>query len=110
MGEASLLGLDFIYKTLEKVHIIRNRLQMNYSQHKSYADRRRDLEFEKCDKVYSKISPLKGVVRFCMKGKLSPLYVGSYEILKRVCKVYYELELPNESSGFPCFHVEEVYR
>ena len=27
VGEASLLGLDFIYKTLEKVHIIRNRLQ-----------------------------------------------------------------------------------
>ena len=46
VGEASLLGHELIYNTLEKVHIIRNLLQMTYSKQKSYADhRRRDLEF-----------------------------------------------------------------
>ncbi|WMV37594.1 hypothetical protein MTR67_030979 [Solanum verrucosum] len=35
-----------------------------------------------------------GVMRFCKKGKLSPRYVGSYRILKRIGKVAYELELP----------------
>ena len=48
VGEPSLLGPDLIYKTLEKVHIIRNRLQMSYSLQKSYADnRRRNLVLKK---------------------------------------------------------------
>ena len=41
VGESSLLCPDFIYKTLEKVHIIRNRLKTSYSWQKSYADHRR---------------------------------------------------------------------
>ena len=70
---------------------------MAYSQQKSYVDhRRRYLEFEEGDKVYSKISPMKGVVRLCMKGILSPFYVVPYEILQRVGKVDYELKLPSE--------------
>ena len=61
MGEPSLIGSELIYKTLEKVHIIRKRLQTTYNRQKSYADhRRRDLEFEEGDKVYLKISPMKG--------------------------------------------------
>ena len=82
MGEPSLLGLDSIYKTLEKVHIISIRLQAAYSRQKSYVNhRRKDLEFEESDKVYLKISPMKGVVLFWKKGKLSPRYVGPYKIL-----------------------------
>ena len=47
MGESSLLGPDLIYKTLEKVHIIRNLLQTACSRQKSYVDHwRRDLEFD----------------------------------------------------------------
>ena len=85
VGGLSLLGPDLIYKTLIKVHIIRNQLQMAYSRHKSYDDhRRRSLEFEEGDKVYLKISPIKGVVRFGKKGKLSPHYVGPYEIFQRL--------------------------
>ena len=41
---------------------------------------------------------MKGVVRFVKKGKLSPRYVGPYEILQRVGKVAYELKLPSELS------------
>ena len=88
MGGPSFLNPNFIYKTLEKVHIIRNRLGMVHSWQKYYVDhRRRDLEFEECNKVYLKISPIKGVVIFCKKGKLSPRYVGPYENFQRVGKV-----------------------
>ena len=52
--------------------------------------------FEEHDKVYLKISPIKEVVRFCKKRKLSPRYVGPYDILQRVVKVAYELKLPTE--------------
>ena len=73
MGESWLLGPDLIYKTLEKVHIIRNRLNTDYCRQNSYVDhRRRDLEFEEVDKVYLKILPMKGVIRFVKKGKMSP--------------------------------------
>lgn len=41
------------------------------------------------DMVYMKISPMKGVKRFGKKGKLSPRYVGPYEVLQRVGKVAY---------------------
>ena len=76
---------------MEKVHIIRNRLQTTYSRQKSYADhRRRDLEFEEGDKVYLKISPMKEVVRFGKKGKLSPHYVGPYKIMQWVGKASYD--------------------
>ena len=69
---------------------------MGYSLQKSYADhRRRDWEFEEGDKVYLKISPMKVLVIFFKKGKLSPFYVGPYEILERVGKVAYEFKFPS---------------
>ena len=37
VGEPSLLGPELIYNTLEKVHIIRNRLQIAYSRQRFYA-------------------------------------------------------------------------
>ena len=47
VGESSLLGPDLIYKTLEKVHIIRNQFQIAYSRQKSYDNHRKiDLEFK----------------------------------------------------------------
>ena len=50
-----------------------NHLQVAYSRQKAYADhKRRHLEFEKGEKVYLKISPMKGLVRFCKKVKLIP--------------------------------------
>ena len=68
-----------------------------YSRQKSYVDHRKnELEFEEGDKVYLKILPMKGVVRFVKKKKLSPRYVDPYEILQKICKVAYELRLPSE--------------
>lgn len=55
--------------------------------------RRRDLEFKVGDWVYLKVSPMKDVVRFGKKGKLSPTFVGPYRVLRRIGKVAYELEL-----------------
>ena len=66
---------------------------------KKYADiRRRKLEFEVGDKVFLKVSPTKGVKRFGIRGKLSPKFIGPYEILKRVGEVAYEIALPTELS------------
>ncbi|KAK4706922.1 hypothetical protein R3W88_033523 [Solanum pinnatisectum] len=49
---------------------------------------------------------MKGVMRFGKKGKLSTRYVSPYQILKRIGKVAYELDLPNELAPVhPVFHV-----
>ncbi|WMV32689.1 hypothetical protein MTR67_026074, partial [Solanum verrucosum] len=69
-------------------------------------ERRRVLEFEIEDRVYLKVSPKKGVVRFGKKGKLSPRYIGPYRIAKRISNVAYELELPQELAAVhPVFHI-----
>ena len=65
------------------------------SRQKSYVDvRRRDLEFEVGDKVFLKVAPMKDVLRFGRKGKLSPRFIGPFEILERVGQVAYRLALP----------------
>ena len=57
------------------------------------------VEFEVGDMVFLKVSPMKGVMRFRKKGKLSPRFVGPFEILKRIGKVTYELSLPPTLAG-----------
>ena len=50
--------------------------------------------------------PKRGVVRFGKQGKLSPRYIGPFEVLKRVSTVAYWLVLPLSLSGFHVvFHV-----
>ena len=87
VGEAALIGPDSIHDAIEKVQLIRYRLKTAQSRQKSYADvRRKDLEFLIDDWIYLKVSPMKGVMRFGKKGKLSPRYVGPYKILKELVK------------------------
>ncbi|RVW80134.1 Retrovirus-related Pol polyprotein from transposon 17.6 [Vitis vinifera] len=84
VGERKLLGPELMQLTVEKVALIKERLKAAQSRHKSYADhRRRDLEFEVGDHVFLKVSPMKSVMRFGRKGKLSPRFVGPFEILER---------------------------
>ena len=56
--------------------------------------------------VFLKVSPMKGVMRFQKKGKLSPRFVGPFKILKHIGKVAYELALPPTILGVHnVFHV-----
>ena len=56
--------------------------------------------------VFLKVSPWKGVIRFGKKGKLSPRYIGPFEILKRVGEVAYRVALPPSLAGVHnVFHV-----
>jgi hypothetical protein len=77
------------------------------SRQKSYVDvRRRDLEFAVGDKVLLKVSPTKGIVRFGVKGKLSPRYIGPYLIIAQVGSLAYRLQLPESMARVhPVFHI-----
>ena len=105
--ESPITGFDLIRDTSEKVGLIRQRLLMAQSRQKSYADKRRQpLEFEVGDHVFLKVMPKRGVVRFDKQGKLSPRYVGPFEILERVGTMAYRLALsPSLSGVHDVFHV-----
>ena len=92
---------------MDKVQLIRQRLLAAQSRQKAYADqRRRKLEFIVGDHVFLRVSPLKGVLRFGKRGKLSPRYIGPFEILDRVGAVAYRLALPPKLSAVHLvFHV-----
>ncbi|XP_060216557.1 uncharacterized protein LOC132644034 [Lycium barbarum] len=67
------------------------------SRQKFYKDvRRKDLEFQVNDWVFLKVLSMKGVMRFGKKEKLTSRYIGPYRILRRVGKVAYELEFPQD--------------
>ncbi|CAM8926435.1 unnamed protein product [Rhodiola kirilowii] len=107
LGESKLLRPDFIRITTEKVCLIKDKLLTAQSRQKSYADpKRRELEFQVGDHVFLRVSLMKGVMRFGKKGKLSPRYIGPFEILERVGNVAYRLALPPTLSSMnPVFHI-----
>ncbi|KAF3684086.1 CCHC-type integrase [Capsicum annuum] len=81
--------------------------QDSQSHQKSYADvRKRELEFKVGDWMFLKVSPMKGVMRFGKKQKLSTRFIEPYHIVIRIGGVAYELELStNLASVRPIFHV-----
>ena len=89
---------------------VQDRLRVAQDRQKSHADvRTKPLEFQVGDKVMLKVSPWKGVIRFGKKGKLSPRYIGPFEILERIGRVAYRLNLPQElSSVHDVFHISNL--
>ena len=112
VGESSITGPDLIGDTYEKVSLIRQRLLTAQSQQKRYAGvRHRPLGFEVSDHVSLKVIPKRGVVRFGKHEKLSPRFIGPFEILERVDTVAYRLVLPPNMSGVhEVFHVSILRR
>ena len=92
--------------------LIRQRLLKAQSLQKSYADvRRLPLEFEVGDHVFLKVILKRELVRFGKRRKLSPRFIGPFEILERVGTVVYQLALPPSMSGVhELFHISMLQR
>ena len=68
--------------------------------------RRRPFEYEVGDHVFLKVMPKRGVIRFGKHGKLSPRFIGPFEVLERIDTVAYRLALPPSMIGVhEVFHV-----
>ena len=88
MGDRGYFGPDFIKEAREKVNIIQSHLKVAQSRQKAYTDkRRRHLEFAAGDYVYLKVSPMRGVHWFGVRGKLAPRYVGPYKVLEQCAQL-----------------------
>ncbi|XP_073035228.1 uncharacterized protein [Primulina eburnea] len=107
VDRAAVTGPDMIHEMEQKVKLIQQRLKAAQDRQAAYANkRRRPLEFQQGDRVFLKVSPFHGTVRFGMKGKLAPRYVGPYEILQRIGTLACRLALPPSLSGIhDVFHV-----
>ena len=112
VGKSSITSLDQIRDNSENVSLIRQHLLTAQSRKKSFTDvRRRPLEFEVGDHVFLKVMPKRGVVRFGMRGKLLPRFIGPFKILERVSTVAYRLALPPTMSRVhEVFHVSMLWR
>ena len=90
-----MFGPEIIKEAERQVQIVRENLKVAQSRQKSYADtRHRELIFEEGEFVYLKVSPIRGLHIFKVKGKLSPRYIGPFRIVERKGEVAYQLELP----------------
>jgi hypothetical protein len=109
-GERWFSRPDMVKEMEEKVQRIIHNLKKAQARQKSYADkRRRPLYFQVKDYVYLKVSPMKGVTRFGVKGKLAPRYIGLFPILEQCGPVAYRLQLPETLSAVHnVFHVSQL--
>ena len=110
VGERKMLGPEVVNEMVEIVRQIKGRIKEAQDRQKSYADARRtDLQFKVGDKVFLKVSPSKGIIRFGVKGKLRPRFIGPYEILEEIGPVAYRLALPPSfGSVHNVFHVSQL--
>ncbi|XP_073362399.1 uncharacterized protein [Aegilops tauschii subsp. strangulata] len=77
VGERQFFGPDLIRDAEEKVKLIRDRLKIAQSRQKSYADaKRKEVTYEVGDHVYLRVSPLRGIKRFGIKGVHNVFHVS----------------------------------
>jgi len=109
-GEAILVGPELLEQTTKKVRMVRNRMQASHSRQKTYADRRRrPLEFAAGDHVFLRVTRTTGVGRALPSRKLSPKFLGPYQITRRFGPVAYEIALPLQLANlYPVFHVSQL--
>ena len=84
---------------------------MVIDRQKSYADmKRKDIRYEIGEKVFLKVSPWKKVMRFGKNGKLSPRFIGPYEVIENVGPGAYGALPPELVKIHNVFHVSMIRR
>jgi hypothetical protein len=109
-GEKVIFGLDLVEEAEATVRHIQDNLKAAKSRQETYANkRRRPLEFKVGNLVYLRVSPMKGVKRFGVKGKLAPRYIRPFLILEKCGSVAYKIDLPPSLAGVhDIFHVSQL--
>ena len=109
-GDSKIFGSAILLEAEKKVHQIRDHLKTAQSRQKSYYDgKHRQMDFEIGDHAYLKVTPLKGLKRFHVKGKLAPRFIGPFKVLGRCGNVAYQVELPEHlSEVHDVFHISQL--
>ncbi|KAI0516621.1 hypothetical protein KFK09_009298 [Dendrobium nobile] len=106
-GERKVIGIELVDEATDKIRLIRDRLKAVQDKQRKYYDaKHRPVEFEVGEFIFLKVSPMKGVQRFGKVEKLSPRFIGPYEIIKKIGNMAYILDLPVHMQGiYNVFHI-----
>jgi hypothetical protein len=109
-GEKTLIGPELIQQTSDQIKLIKRKLETAQSRQKSYADtKRRPLEFQEGKHVFLRVTPTTGISKALKAKKLSPRFVGPFQILQRIGPVAYRIALPPHLSNIhDVFHVSQL--
>jgi hypothetical protein len=109
-GEKVISGPDLVEEAKATVHRIQDNLKVAKSRQEIYANkRRRPLEFELGNHVYLRVSPMKGMKRLGVKGKLASRYIGPFPILEKCGFVAYKFDLlPSLPGVYDIFHMSQL--
>ena len=112
LSKKKVIDPDLIQETEEKVKMIKERLKVAADGQKSYAYlKRKDIQYEIGEKVFLKVSLWKKVMRFGRNDKLSPRFIGLYEVIEKVGPMAYRLALPPKLEKIHnVFHVSMLRR
>ena len=109
-GESAVIGPEIVQQTSEKIKMIQEKMRTSQSRQKSYHDKRRkDLEFSEGEHVFMRVTPMTGIGRALKSKKLTPRFIGPFQITKRVGKVAYQIALPPSLANLhDVFHVSQL--
>jgi hypothetical protein len=109
-GEQKVFRPDVLQEAEKQVRMVRENLRVAQLRQKSYVDHRRiELSFEVGDFVYVKVSPMRGLHLFKVRGKLALRFIGPFKILEKRGEVAYQLELLSQLSDVhDVFHVSQL--
>ncbi|WVZ80730.1 hypothetical protein U9M48_028186 [Paspalum notatum var. saurae] len=102
LGERATFGPDMVTQAKEQVKFIHKNLKRAQSRQKFIH------MIEEGDHVYLRVSPMKGVHRLGVKGKLAPRYVGPFKVTKRCGPVAYRELPPHLAAVHDVFHVSQL--
>jgi hypothetical protein len=105
-----IFGPDLVEEAEATVHCIQDNMKATRSRQETYANKRHQpLEFKVENHMYLRVTPMNGVKRFGMKGKLAPHYIGPFAILEKYGTVAYKLDLPPSLAGVhDIFHMLQL--
>jgi hypothetical protein len=108
--EQKVFKPDILQEAEKEVHMVMENLRVTQWRQKSYVDHmRRELSFEVGNFVYLKVSPMRGLHHFKVRGKLARRFIGPFKILEKRGEVAYQLEMaPQLSDVHDMFHVSQL--
>ncbi|XP_050916063.1 uncharacterized protein LOC127131172 [Lathyrus oleraceus] len=111
-GDSVVLGPKIVQQTTDKVKFIRDKMKASQSRKKIYHDKRiKDLEFRQGDHVFLRVNLVTSIVRLVKSKKLTPKFIGSYQISQRIGNMVYKVALPNDILNLhDVFHVSQIQK
>jgi hypothetical protein len=91
-----MVGPEAIQELEEKIQTIRQRIKEAQDRQKRYVDTHCvDYSYKVGNRVFLRVKPHKSLIKFGNGAKISPRFMGPFEIVERKGPMAYQLALPD---------------